>query len=425
MALPDRSAAQARSGSLGPARRRYPPRTVDAPPPRFARLVLITRSGEVLGARPPFPVATAWWPDAASVVQGARRHLGLDVTVLRLLEVEGRPPAGGTVTYLAEVPEPVDAEPWPGTLDEQPQRHPWARPGGPAADLAWADAVLAERGLRRIAPAEQVRTWNLSALWRLPVDDGVAWLKVVPPFFAHEGALLERLQGAPVPALLGHEGGRMLMLEIPGEDLYGAELPSLERMVILLVRLQASWIGRVEELLAIGLPDWRADGLGAAIADVVARTADELPAEDRSTLDPFVDGLPDRFRRLAEAGLPDTLVHGDFHPGNLRGDATSLVLLDWGDSGVGHPLLDQAAFLDRTGPDAVEPLSALWRREWLAAVPGSDPDRAATLLAPVAAARQAHIYRKFLDNIEPSEHPYHAADPADWLRRAAELARDG
>ncbi|MBA2315026.1 MAG: aminoglycoside phosphotransferase family protein, partial [Chloroflexi bacterium] len=70
-------------------------------------------------------------------------------------------------------------------------------------------------------------------------------------------------------------------------------------------------------------------------------------------------------------------------------------------------------------------LSALWRREWLAAVPGSDPDRAATLLAPVAAARQAHIYRKFLDNIEPSEHPYHAADPADWLRRAAELARDG
>ena len=27
--------------------------------------------------------------------------------------------------------------------------------------------------------------------------------------------------------------------------------------------------------------------------------------------------------------MPDTLVHGDFHPGNLRGDDTALVLLDW------------------------------------------------------------------------------------------------
>jgi len=45
------------------------------------------------------------------------------------------------------------------------------------------------------------------------------------------------------------------------------------------------------------------------------------------------------------------------------------------------------------------------------------------LLAPVAAARQAVIYRKFLDNIEPSEWPYHAADPAAWLHRAAGAVR--
>ena len=45
------------------------------------------------------------------------------------------------------------------------------------------------------------------------------------------------------------------------------------------------------------------------------------------------------------------------------------------------------------------------------------------LLAPVAAARQAVIYRKFLDNIEPSEHPYHRADPARWLTRTAALVR--
>ena len=392
------------------------------PPQRFARLVLVTPTGDVLGVRPSFPVATPWWQDIGPVVQAAREHLGLDVTILRFLEVERPAPPGGVVTYLAEVPEPVDADPWRGSLDEQPLRHPYARPGGPAADLAWADTVLAEQGLRRTA-AEQIRTWNLSSLWRIEADGRLVWLKVVPPFFGHEGALLARLHGEPVPEILAHDGGRILMPEIPGEDLYGADLPLLRRMVPILVRLQAAWLGGAEELVALGLPDWRPDALTRAIDDVVERTSDELSREDLSTLRAFVGDLPERFARLAETGLGDTLVHGDFHPGNLRGGGDNLVLLDWGDSGVGHPLLDQAAFLDRIRPDAVEPIHDLWRAEWEAAVPGSDPDRAAEILRPVAAARQAHIYRKFLDNIEPAEHPYHAADPADWLTRTADLVR--
>lgn len=136
-----------------------------------------------------------------------------------------------------------------------------------------------------------------------------------------------------------------------------------------------------------------------------------------------MDGLEDRFARVAACGLPDTLVHGDFHPGNFRGDDSNLVLLDWGDCGVGHPLLDEAAFFDRVPTDAVETVRRHWHVEWTTAVPGSDPDRASQLLRPVAAARQALIYRNFLDGIEPSEHPYHAADPADWLHRTAALVR--
>ena len=98
-------------------------------------------------------------------------------------------------------------------------------------------------------------------------------------------------------------------------------------------------------------------------------------------------------------------------------------MLDWGDSGVGHPLLDQPAFLTAISTDAVGAAQAHWLQRWRSAVAGSDPARAAVLLAPVAAARQAVIYRKFLDNIEPSEHPYHRADPAQWLQRAAALVR--
>jgi aminoglycoside phosphotransferase (APT) family kinase protein len=114
-------------------------------------------------------------------------------------------------------------------------------------------------------------------------------------------------------------------------------------------------------------------------------------------------------------------VHGDFHPGNVRGTAERLTLLDWGDSGVGHPMLDQSAFLDRIDCAHVATVRHRWNDEWRAARPGSNPARAAELLAPVAAARQAVIYQRFLDNIEPSEQVYHRGDPADWLRRTAAL----
>src|SRR4029079_12462294 len=84
-------------------------------------------------------------------------------------------------------------------------------------------------------------------------------------------------------------------------------------------------------------------------------------------------------------------------------------------------LLDQPAFLTRIDEASVRPVRDAWIAAWSGAAPGSDPDRAARLLAPVAAARQAVIYQRFLDNIEPAEHPYHAADVPDWLHRTAAL----
>ena len=84
-------------------------------PPRTARLVLVTPDGVVVGALPAVPVALPWWQDAEFVVQAARQR-GVDVTVLRLLETERDRPHGGAVTYLAEVRDPVSAEPWHGRL---------------------------------------------------------------------------------------------------------------------------------------------------------------------------------------------------------------------------------------------------------------------------------------------------------------------
>lgn len=368
-----------------------------------------------------------YWQEVAPVVESARSLHGVDVTVLRLLEAQALASQhGGPVTYLAEVAEVAEQpelklRPWHGELHDDPLRQTWARPGGPAGDVTWALTSLANAGQVLAGSPTQERTWNLSSLWRLPLAQGAAWLKVVPPFFAHEGAMLAALDPAAVPPLIAADGTRVLLTEVPGGDLYDAPGADLVPMVDLLVSLQLQWLGRTDELLALGLPDWRPEAFVPLAADVVDRTADQLDTTVVSRLRALVDDLPRRFADIESCGVPATLVHGDFHPGNVCADRGTLKLLDWGDCGVGHPLLDQAAFLaHRSDADRVL-LRTRWAVLWRTAVPGCEPERAATLLEPVAALRQAMIYRMFLDNIEASERVYHAPDPASWLLRAASL----
>jgi Ser/Thr protein kinase RdoA (MazF antagonist) len=405
---------------------------------RVVTLVVVDRCGEVLGALPPFTVASPWWPETAEVVDEVRAEHGIEVTVLRLLDAVPDPRSpwgmGGTVTYLAELggrrERPSSLTVWLGVLEDHPLRASWARPGGPAADVKWATRTLAGLGRPVFGPAVQLKTWNLSSIWRMDTAAGQVWLKVVPPFCAHEGRILMALADggragagvAPVPGVLAADGARVLLADVPGEDQYQAPAAQLARMVDVLVTLQVDWADRSADLLDLGLPDWQPAPLVAKVATLVSRDGPALGYADERALGLLVATLDERLASLESCGLPTTLVHGDFHPGNLRADGNSLVLLDWGDSGVGHPLLDLPAFLDRVPAESVASVRRRWLAAWAEAVPGCDPERAAELIEPVAALRQAVIYRTFLDGIEPSERAYHAADVPAWLRRAAAMA---
>ncbi len=381
---------------------------------RIIRLVLVTPDGAVVGCLPPIPVNVPWWQEVESVVRATREHHGIEVTILRLLEVADDQSDHVEVTYLAEIGEPVQAEVWAGKIEPHPLRQSYAQPGGPTADLAWAAEILARHGLAPTAKPVQIRTWNLSSVWRIPIGDQSAWLKVVPSFLGHEPYIITALAGLPVSTLLGYdECGRILLAGIAGDDMYEATLPQLLSMVTLLVDIQAIWLGRVEELRAMRMPDWCGPSLISKITDVLQRTNEELSQGERASLSRFVSGLADRFSEINACGLPNTLVHGDCHPGNFRGTEFALTLLEWGDSGIGHPLLDQPAFLDGIPPEHVKTVKDHWNHQWSARIPGCAPARAADLLAPVATARRAVIYQHFLDNIEPSEHIYHDGDPVD------------
>lgn len=400
---------------------------------RQVRLVLVARSGDVLGALPEFEVAAPWWPDVQPVVKTVSERFRTDVYVLRLLSAQNDADVmGGRVTYAAELlaPAPPDLPPAPDVdaevLGDHPLRARWARPGGVAATVQWADDVLTAAGASRTGPPLQVKSWNLSCVLRLPTAAGPVWCKSVPPFLAHEGTILQLVATVDadlVPEVLATDPaiGTALLGDVAGVDQWEAPAARLVEMTRKLVGLQALWAERVDKLIAAGLPDWRREPFITDVAALVARpeVRRQLSAADLHAVDTTVDELPDRFAALTDAGLPDTLVHGDFHAGNWRRRAdASLVLLDWGDSGVGHPMLDAAAFLSRIAPDVREQVRAAWLDAWRAERPEADAERAAMLVPPVAALRQALVYQRFLDGIEPAERCYHERDVPRWLRAA-------
>lgn len=362
---------------------------------RTVTLALVDPAGQPLGTLDLGTVPTPWWQDVADVVAVAP-----GVTVLRLLTAERPTPPGGALTYLAELhgppPPALRRHTDPTWTAPHPLRMRWAHPGGPAAGLTWAGRTLPVR------TAHQVRTWNLSSIWRL--NGGTVWLKEVPHFHRHEAAVLAWLAGPTTPHLIAAAHSRMLLADIPGTDRYGADRTERAAMLSELLHIQTKATHHVPELIGLGVPDQRTTPLLNRITHTIDTA--RLPRHQRDELRQLARTLAE----LADCGIPDTLVHGDFHPGNVRGDGTHHVIIDWADSAIGNPVFD----LTRMGDD----LTGQWCAHWRRVAPGSDPERAAALAAPLAALRDAATYAAFLANIEPTEHPYHAADVPHALTTA-------
>ena len=411
--------------------------------PRIVTLVLADPHGRVLGALPEVEVAVPWWPEAWPLADAARERWGLAVTVLRLLDAPDSPvPAGGRVAYLAEtthappagVLRPLgDADPLRLLAEEpHPRRAPWARPGGVAATLHRADAALLAAGRPRTGPARQVKTWNLSSVLTLPTAGGPVWCKSVPAPLAHEGgvvaALAARAPGLAPPRLgAWAEPGAattVLLGDVPGGPRFEASPAEVEGMAVRWAGVQAALAGSLDELAAAGVPDRRAGPLLAAVRELAGRrdVRADLADADLDALDALVAGLPERLDALAACGLPDTLVHGDLHPGNWVGQPGAASVVDWGDSVLGHPAFDVLTLAAGLEPAAQRAVHGVWAQAWRRHRPAADPLRALELARPVAALRSATVYRAFLDAVERTERRYHDRDPAAMIRSAAAAA---
>jgi Phosphotransferase enzyme family len=421
--------------------------------------VLVTYGDECLGVVGPFHADSPWWADVEPVAGHVRTVLGVPAVVLRLVDVVGGvSPRGGHVTYHAEASSRLDVVlPHPATHDcdslrrPEPHRSPWATPDGVAAALAWAQTQLA------VAPAgsgrhlvvasdgsgpasalsvsvEQVKSWNLSALFRITTGGasgtgttgtGTAWLKLTPAFAAFEPdvfAVVAQADATLVPTVLAADRAhrRMLLAHVPGQDCWDASPELIRATVTRWVAAQAAVAGTA----MVGIPDGRParlpDGLRRLLDGAAGR---QLDAAERDDAQGLADRLPGLIGELAACGLPETLVHGDFHPGNWRSDGRRTTVFDFADAYVGHPAFDGERLREFVGPDRDGPVVEAWCAAWREHRPDADPARALALARPLQAVSGAVTYQMFLDNIEPSERRYHETDPVTGIRDALAAMR--
>ncbi|HWO67214.1 MAG TPA: aminoglycoside phosphotransferase family protein [Umezawaea sp.] len=354
-------------------------------------IALVTVDGEYVGSLGPFTVDSRWWSQVERVTEHLDEVLGVPTSVLRLVEGVGEGTHGGTATYQVEAHGTPDlaalvTEP-AHTFPDTPLRLPWAKPGGPAALVAWA-----EEHVTRTGEVRQKKTWNLSCVFRLDTDAGRVWVKELPPFFAAEPIALRLVSAVDptlVPEVIATAPLRVLMADAPGEPCWEPTPEQIRSVVPRLVAVQAA-LAREEHLDLPEVPIWS----------------------------PEVEGSRERADALLTTGLPLTLLHGDFHPGNWQSDGVTTQVIDWADSHRGHPALDAARLWTYIAPELRPLLAEVWTAAWLEHVPGSDPATALELAIPLVHVFNAIRYREFLANIEESEQVYHFGDPEYEIRRA-------
>jgi hypothetical protein len=225
----------------------------------------------------------------------------------------------------------------------------------------WTREACRALGITIVAPIDEVHVRPWSTVFRVPTTNGSVYVKCCGPTQRHEPhltALLHRefpglvtevlALHADRPWMLVAEGGVKLGEMYSGDELLRAWREVLPRCA----QLQRDITPRTDEIIAFGTPDHRAARLLAGFDEVIAnepavsrKRPDQLTTDERRALLSVRPRVADALRALAALGIDDTLQHDDLHHNNVLVRDGRMVIFDWGDACVSHPLLTLAVTL--------------------------------------------------------------------------------
>jgi Phosphotransferase enzyme family len=377
-----------------------------------------------------------WWHVVRDVNEAFSERLGLELTTLRCLAAGGderrrlrfyelelhggeAPSAGGWISRdeleTIELAEPEHRPMLLRCLDERDVDGGelavrWARPGWFAEAVAWIRGHVGET-----AEIVQERTWSISMVVQASTPQGAFYFKAVPRFFAGEPALTRELArrhpgSVPAVAAVDETRGWMLMHAFRGDELHAdADLAGAARAY---ADLQLAWVGRGEELVALGCPDRSLDALEPEIEPLLRDRElllpghpDGLSAAELERVPELMTRLHDACDRLRAHGLPPTLEHGDLHTDNVRRVQGRFLFFDWSDASRTVPFFGLVPFLEFHDEPLEETLRARIREAylepWAAHLGRDDLVEAFEVAHFVGLFHQAVSYHRITEGTEP------------------------
>ncbi|NTV62547.1 MAG: phosphotransferase [Oscillochloris sp.] len=296
-----------------------------------------------------------------------------------------------------------------------PQRAAWYIPGWHAKTSAWISEQLQVLGIEQIGPVTQLRSWQRSAIWRVPTEWGEMHFKAVPPMFGHEAGLTAALATiAPRhvvgPVAADSRRGWMLLPAVRGASL--DEQPEIELWEAALrsfARLQIASTSQTGRLRSAGAPDRPLTKLASQIAPLLGDVEATLPgrpaglsAEQRADLASLVPRLREMCAELSSYGLPASIEHGDLWANQIIAGAGGFHILDWSDSAIGHPFFSLLLLLLEVEdhfpkePGVRNRLRDAYLEPWASLLPRRRLERAFELSQPLAALHHAITYQQIV-----------------------------
>lgn len=426
------------------------------PHPSEPRLLMLPEeSGWSL---PHFPRSEGWPPAVADVAPAMRAIFDIDAHVLRCVHYHDGGEEDGEETifaleYAGEIGLPPGAR-WIGSGDlhdlpftypahrdvlvawlaayqsgEVPEeRPPWQRPGWHSTATSWVLDRLVEAEMPATGEVEQIKSWGISCVLRVPTAAGYVYFKAVPPLFAREPVVTRALAVAhprhvPTPIAIDVEHRWMLLRDIGGVLLGNSDAVHWEAALRSFAAIQIDWSERTTELLVLGAADRRLDVLQRQIDPYVANEAvmRSLQDEEYARLRAAVPRLKAMCDELASYALPQTLLHGDFHSGNIAVRGEDIIFFDWTDTCIAHPFLDPPNVLQELpgssyGDSTREHVRDVYLQPWTRYA-SMERLRAAYVLAePLAALHQSISYEHIGRALEPASKVELESGIGGWLK---------
>jgi hypothetical protein len=302
--------------------------------------------------------------------------------------------------------------------DGRTDRGPFYRLGWIRGLYEWIDSTSAvDRGCHFTSDVKQLNASPTSTLLRLRRKDAkVYWFKAAGPPNAHEGPITSLLAGlfpGYLPAMIAsHDEWNGWLMEDAGSPLDGLRsirLPTLEHVVRRLAELQRASADHIPAMLMAGCRDQRTPALLAGIHELLPylheamamQRLDSVPRIDFGRLRNIEEVLEQACFGLEWIGVPNSLIHGDIHLGNILVNGRKCVFTDWARASVGNPFVTFAQLRDQLAHERrthawLPQLTRAYQEVWEPVLPDFLIRRAFSLIPMIASASYLYGRRELL-----------------------------